>query len=100
VVGTHTHAPTADHQILPGGTAFMTDAGMTGDYNSIIGMVKDEPLSRFLRKIPSAKFEAATGAPTLSGVAVETDDANGLARRVAAVRLGERLEEARPVFWE
>ncbi len=100
VVGTHTHAPTADHQILPGGTAFMTDAGMTGDYDSVIGMVKDEPLSRFLRKIPSAKFEAATGTPTLSGIAVETDDATGLAQRVSAVRLGARLEEARPAFWE
>jgi metallophosphoesterase (TIGR00282 family) len=100
VVGTHTHAPTADHQILPGGTAFMTDAGMTGDYDSVIGMVKEEPLSRFLRKIPSAKFEAATGAPTLCGVAVETDDKTGLARRVAGVRLGARLEEARPAFWE
>lgn len=99
VVGTHTHAPTADHQILPGGTAFMSDAGMTGDYDSVIGMVKDEPLSRFLRRIPSSKFEAATGAPTLCGIAVETDDATGLARRVAAVRLGARLEEARPVFW-
>jgi metallophosphoesterase (TIGR00282 family) len=100
VVGTHTHAPTADHQILPGGTAFMTDAGMTGDFDSVIGMVKEEPLSRFLRKIPSAKFEAATGAPTLCGVAVETDDKTGLARRVGAVRLGARLEEARPAFWE
>jgi metallophosphoesterase (TIGR00282 family) len=100
VVGTHTHAPTADHQILPGGTAFMTDAGMTGDYDSVIGMVKDEPLSRFLRRIPSGKFEAATGAPTLCGLAVETDDATGLALRVAAVRLGARLEEARPAFWQ
>lgn len=100
VVGTHTHAPTADHQILANGTAYMTDAGMTGDYDSVIGMVKDEPLSRFLRKIASAKFEAATGAPALSGVAVETDDATGLAQRVAAVRLGARLQEARPAFWE
>jgi len=100
VVGTHTHVPTADHQILPNGTAFMSDAGMTGDYDSVIGMVKDEPLSRFLRRIPSSKFEAATGAPTLCGIAVETDDATGLAQRVAAVRLGVRLEEARPAFWE
>src|SRR5919112_3333040 len=59
VVGTHTHAPTADHQILPGGTAFITDVGMTGDYDSIIGMVKQEPLGRFLRRIPSAKFQPA-----------------------------------------
>jgi metallophosphoesterase (TIGR00282 family) len=99
VVGTHTHAPTADHQILPGGTAFISDVGMTGDYDSVIGMVKHEPLNRFLRKIPSAKFEAATGPSTLCGVAVETDDATGLARRIGAVRLGGRLEEAKPLFW-
>jgi 2',3'-cyclic-nucleotide 2'-phosphodiesterase len=100
VVGTHTHVPTADHQILPGGTAFMSDVGMTGDYNSVIGMSKDEPLGRFLRRISTSKFEAASGPATLCGVAVETDDAGGLAVRVAAVRLGGRLEEARPVFWE
>ncbi len=100
VVGTHTHVPTADHQVLPGGTAFITDVGMTGDYNSCIGMVKDEPLSRFIRRIPSAKFEPALGPATLCGLAVETDDKTGLARRVAAVRLGGRLEEARPAFWD
>ncbi len=99
VVGTHTHAPTADHRILPGRTAFISDVGMTGDFESIIGMVKDEPLNRFLRKIATAKFEAATGAPTLCGVAVETDDASGLAVKVGAVRLGGALEEARPTFW-
>ena len=79
VVGTHTHVPTADHQILPGGTAYMTDAGMTGDYNSIIGMQKEEPLRRFTSGIPSGRFEPALGVATLSGVAVETDDATGLA---------------------
>jgi len=99
VVGTHTHAPTADHQILPGGTAFMTDVGMTGDYNSVIGMVKDEPMNRFIRKIPSSRFEPALGAATLCAVAVDTDDATGLALRIAPVRLGGRLEEARPAFW-
>jgi hypothetical protein len=72
---------------------------MTGDYDSIIGMVKDEPLNRFLRKIPSARFEPALGAATLCAVAVETDDASGLARRVAGVRLGGRLEQAKPSFW-
>src|SRR6185369_7304725 len=77
VVGTHTHAPTADHQILPGGTAFISDVGMTGDYDSVIGMAKEEPLSRFLRRIPSAKFEPASGPATLFGLAVETDDATG-----------------------
>jgi metallophosphoesterase (TIGR00282 family) len=99
VVGTHTHAPTADHQILPGGTAFMSDVGMTGDYDSVIGMVKDEPLNRFVRKIPSARFEPATGPATLCAVAVEIDDSTGLARQIGAVRLGGRLEEARPTFW-
>jgi 2',3'-cyclic-nucleotide 2'-phosphodiesterase len=100
VVGTHTHAPTADHQILPHGTAFVSDLGMTGDYNSIIGMDKDEPLTRFLRKISGARFEPAMGEATLCALAVETDDATGLARRVGAVRLGGRLEQARPPFWE
>jgi metallophosphoesterase (TIGR00282 family) len=100
VVGTHTHAPTADHRILPGRTAFITDVGMTGDFDSVIGMNKDEPLNRFLHKIPSAKFEAATGAATLCAIAVETDDATGLAARVGAVRLGGALEEARPGFWQ
>jgi metallophosphoesterase (TIGR00282 family) len=99
VVGTHTHVPTADHQILPGGTAYMTDAGMTGDYDSIIGMEKDEPLQRFMTGIPSARFEPANGVATLSGVAVETDDKTGLAQRIAPVRLGGRLEPALPHFW-
>jgi len=99
VVGTHTHAPTADHRILPAGTAFVSDVGMSGDYESVIGMDKDEPLGRFLRKIPQGKFEPATGPATLCGLAVETDDRTGLALRVGAVRLGGRLEEARPAFW-
>src|SRR5262252_8855282 len=62
VIGTHTHAPTADHQVLPGGTAYISDVGMTGDYNSVIGMTKDEPIARFLRRISTSKFEAANGA--------------------------------------
>jgi len=100
VVGTHTHAPTADHRIMKGRTAFISDVGMTGDFDSVIGMNKDEPLTRFLRKIPGAKFEPASGPATLCGLAVETDDATGLAAKVAAVRLGGILEEARPAFWE
>ena len=99
VVGTHTHTPTADHQVLPGGTAFISDVGMTGDYDSVIGMLKDEPVNRFLTKIASSRFEPALGAATLCAVAVETDDATGLARHIGAVRLGGRLEEARPAFW-
>jgi 2',3'-cyclic-nucleotide 2'-phosphodiesterase len=99
VVGTHTHAPTADQRVLAGGTAFMSDVGMTGDFDSVIGMAKDEPLQRFLRRIPSARFEPATGPATLCAVAVETGPATGLATHVGAVRLGGRLEQAKPAFW-
>lgn len=99
VVGTHTHAPTSDHRILPGGTAFMSDAGMCGDYDSVLGMKKDEPVHRFLRKLPSGRFEPAEGEGTLSGIAVEIDG-RGLAAKVAAVRVGGCLSEALPTFWE
>ena len=101
VVGTHTHVPTADHQILAGGTAFISDVGMTGDYDSVIGMGKDEPLNRFLRKIPGARFEPALGrgdAVRARGRDRRCDRAG--APRSAPVRLGGRLEEARPAFWE
>jgi calcineurin-like phosphoesterase len=77
----------------------MTDAGMTGDYESIIGMQKDEPLRRFTTGIPSGRFEPALGPATFSGVAVETDDATGLALRIAPVRAGGRLEPVLPGFW-
>jgi 2',3'-cyclic-nucleotide 2'-phosphodiesterase len=100
VVGTHTHVPTADHQILPNRTGFISDVGMTGDYDSVIGMSKEEPLNRFLHRIPTSRFEPALGEATLCAVALETDDATGLALRIGAVRLGGRLEEARPTFWE
>lgn len=96
VVGTHTHVPTGDAQILPGGTAYMTDAGMCGDYLSVIGMERDEPLRRFITGMAKGRFEPAAGPATLSGVVVETDDATGRARSVAPVRLGGRLSEARP----
>ena len=98
VVGTHTHVPTADHQILPGGTAFLSDAGMTGDYDSVIGMDKAEPIRRMTQKTPGVRYEPAMGPATLCGIAVETG-ASGLATRVAPVRLGGRLSEARPGFW-
>ena len=73
---------------------------MTGDFDSVIGMDKHEPVRRFVRKVPGARFEPAMGPATLCGVAVETDDRTGLAVRIAAVRLGGRLAEARPDFWE
>jgi hypothetical protein len=100
IVGTHTHVPTADAHILPHGSAYQTDAGMTGDYDSVIGMDKEEPLRRFTRRIPSGRFEPALGPATLCGTAVETDDRTGLATQIAPVRLGGRLAEARPAFWE
>src|SRR5260221_3387109 len=99
VVGTHTHVPTADHQILSGGTAYMTDSGMTGDFDSFLRMLKEEPLRRVVTAIPSGRVEAPFGVATLSGVAVETDDATGLALRIAPVRAGGRLEPAAPGFW-
>ncbi len=99
LVGTHTHTPTADHQILPGGTAYMTDAGMCGDYDSVIGMDKAEPLQRFLRKLPIEKFKPAEGPATVCGVAVETDDKTGLAVKIAPIRVGGRLAQADVPFW-
>jgi metallophosphoesterase (TIGR00282 family) len=99
VVGTHTHVPTSDHRILSGGTAYVSDIGMCGDYDSVLGMQREEPVQRFLRKIPSSRFEPATGQATLSGVAVELDDRTGLAKRIAPVRLGGVLSEAVPDFW-
>jgi metallophosphoesterase (TIGR00282 family) len=96
VVGTHTHVPTADHQILSGGTAYLTDAGMCGDYNSVIGMEKMEPLRRFITGMASSRFEPAGGPATVSGVYVETDDKTGHAKRVVPVRQGGRLEQVGP----
>ena len=98
VVGTHTHVPTSDHHIMAGGTAYMTDAGMCGCYDSVIGMDKEEPLKRFLTKVPQNRFSPAEGPATISGVLVETDDATGLALRIAPIRVGGLLEEAWPDF--
>ncbi|MEW6255189.1 MAG: TIGR00282 family metallophosphoesterase [Pseudomonadota bacterium] len=100
VLGTHTHVPTADHRILSGGTAFMTDVGMCGCYDGVIGMDKEEPIRRFTRKIGSSRFEPASGPASLSGLAVESCDRTGRALKVAPVRLGGSLSEARPAFWE
>src|SRR5690606_27789684 len=87
VIGTHTHAPTADQRILPGGTAFMSDVGMCGDYNSVLGMDPTEPLNRFLTRIPRERFEPALGPATISGLALEVDDATGLTKRLGVLRL-------------
>jgi 2',3'-cyclic-nucleotide 2'-phosphodiesterase len=96
VVGTHTHVPTGDAQILPQGTAYLTDAGMCGDYNSVIGMEKLEPLRRFITGMASGRFTPAEGPATLSGVYVETDDRSGKALKVRMIREGGRLEQAAP----
>ena len=98
VVGTHTHIPTSDHRILRGGTALMSDAGMCGDFDSIIGVEVDEPLNRFLTGVPQARFTPAEGEATLCGVAIETDDATGLVSYVAPLRVGGTLAEAVPDF--
>jgi 2',3'-cyclic-nucleotide 2'-phosphodiesterase len=97
VVGTHSHVPTADAQILPRGTAYMTDAGMCGDYDSVIGMQKEAAIGRFLRKMPGEKLQVAEGEATLCAAFVETDDATGLARRIAPLRLGGRLQPHWPL---
>jgi calcineurin-like phosphoesterase len=97
--GTHTHVPTADHQILPGGTGYLSDVGMCGDYNSVLGMEKDEPLTRFLTKIPTGRFQPSLGEATLCGIAIEIDDGTGLATAIAPVRIGGTLSEAEPKFW-
>ncbi|MFZ1101774.1 MAG: TIGR00282 family metallophosphoesterase [Hyphomicrobiaceae bacterium] len=99
VVGTHTHAPTADERVLPEGTAFMSDVGMCGDYNSVLGMDRTEPLNRFLTKIPRTRMEPASGPATVAGVAVEVDDRTGLAIHVAGLRLGGVLAPTEPRFW-
>lgn len=93
VVGSHQHVPTADAMILPGGTAYQTDAGMCGDYNSVIGMDKEEPLRRFTRKISSSRFNPALGPGTLCGIFIETDDATGLATQIEPIRVGGRLKQ-------
>ena len=98
VVGTHTHCPTADHQILPGGTAFQSDAGMCGDYDSVIGMEKAGATTRFWRKMPGERLAPAEGEASVCGLFVVTDDATGLAIRVEPIRLGGRLSQAMPVL--
>ena len=96
VVGTHTHVPTADAMILPRGTAYLTDAGMCGDYHSVIGMDKEEPLRRFVTGMPKERFTPAAGEATLSGIYVETDDKTGKAVKLSMIREGGRLQAATP----
>jgi metallophosphoesterase (TIGR00282 family) len=96
VVGTHSHVPTADAQVLPGGTAYQTDAGACADYDSVIGNQKEEPLRRFTTRISGGRYKPAEGPATVCGVYVETDPATGLARRIEPIRIGGRLAEHVP----
>jgi metallophosphoesterase (TIGR00282 family) len=96
VVGTHTHVPTGDAHVLVGGTGFQCDAGMCGDYDSVIGMKKDLSLDRMLGRLPKPRMEPAEGEGTLCGVMVETDPKTGLAARVEPLRVGGRLRTAWP----
>ena len=95
-VGSHTHVPTSDARILPKGTAYQTDAGMCGDYDSVIGNDKSIATRRFTSKLPTDRLKPATGEATLCGVFVETDDATGLAQRIEPLRLGGGLAETLP----
>ncbi|WP_293681826.1 TIGR00282 family metallophosphoesterase [uncultured Phenylobacterium sp.] len=96
VVGTHSHVPTADAQVLPGGTAYQTDAGACADYDSVIGNHKEEPLRRFTTRIAGGRYKPAEGPATVCGVFVETDPATGLARRIEPIRVGGRLSQTIP----
>jgi len=100
VSGTHTHSPTADYRILPGGTAYQSDVGMCGDYNSVLGMKSAEPVNRFVTRIPRERFEPSMGEGTVAGLAVEIDDATGLATAIAPLRKGGVLSETMPAFWQ
>lgn len=96
VVGSHSHIPTADAQIFQGGTAYQSDAGMSGDYDSVIGMTKGPAIGRFLSKMRGERLQPALGEGTLCAVFVETNDVTGLAQRIAPVRLGGRLAQTVP----
>jgi len=97
VVGTHSHIPTADAQILPKGTGYLSDAGMCGDYDSVIGMQKAAAIARFVRKLPGDRLVPAEGEATVCGVLIDTDDATGLTTAIQPIRVGGRLQQAMPV---
>jgi 2',3'-cyclic-nucleotide 2'-phosphodiesterase len=98
VVGTHTHSPTSDERVLPGGTAYMSDAGMTGDYQSVLGMKIEEPINRFMTRISRERFEPSNGPATVCGLAVTIDDKTGLARAAHGFRVGGILSQQEPRF--
>ena len=93
VVGTHTHVPTADTRILEKGTAYQTDIGMCGDYNSVIGMNKENSLKRFLKDKDAVKHFPSEGEATLSGIIVEADEKTGLAKKISRIFVGGTLRQ-------
>ena len=95
-IGSHTHVPTADAMVLEQGTAYQSDAGMCGDYDSVIGMRKDISLLRFETQLMTERYQPANGEGTLAGAYVETDDATGLAVRIEPIRVGGRLPQTIP----
>lgn len=96
VIGTHTHIPTADEQILPNGSAYISDVGMCGDFDSVIGIKKELSIWRFTRKIPGERMQPAEGEATVCGAFVVTDDATGRAKKIEAFRVGGRLKQQVP----
>ncbi len=98
VIGTHTHVPTADDRILPQGTAYLSDAGMCGVYDSVLGMDKDEPVNRFVSRVNGSRFSPVTGEAAISGVVIEVDDGSGLARNISPLRLGPDIRQFEPDF--
>ena len=97
VVGTHSHVPTADAQIFNKGTAYQTDLGMCGDYDSVIGMQPDAAIGRFIKRMPSERLSPSNGVGTICGVFVEADDTTGRALRIEPIRTGGRLSENIPM---
>ena len=91
IVGTHTHVPTADTRILENGTAYQTDIGMCGDYNSVIGMNKENSMKKFLKDKNATNHFPAEGEGTLSGIIVDANDETGLAKKVTRILLGGNL---------
>ena len=84
VIGSHTHIPTADERILPKGTAYQTDAGMTGPFDSVVGVVRDDVIHRFLTQLP-ARFEPASQDARLNGVIIDIDSTTGKARKIERI---------------
>lgn len=95
VLGTHTHVPTADYRILNEGTAYQTDVGMCGDYQSIIGMDREEPLKRFRQKVRYKSFSTANGEGTVRGIVIEADDKTGLAKKIIPIEVGQPIYQER-----